>query len=139
MLKCLRTMLVLVAIAAFACGNALNALAEVSGHLNGGVVTLTTAGHAHVHTSGHSHDTTTDQDGVHTADACQGSVCEADEHPDHPCCHTHAHCCGFAGFLPAPFHFSALTSSGQYLAHFDGAVPLGGIVYPLLRPPRLTV
>lgn len=139
MLKRLRTVLVLIAIAAFACGNALNAMAgaaEPLGSVNG---RMAAAAHTHVHTSGHAHDAMADVATDHSTSACQGSLCDAGDHPDSSCCHIHAHCCGFAGFLPVPLILAALTSSGQYFAHFDGAVPLGGIVYPLLRPPRLAV
>ena len=137
MLKRLRTVLVLMAITVFACGNALIAIADAGAH-GDGVVNLT-GGHEHVHTPGHSHEAAVEHEEQHAADTCQGAACDTSEHPDHSFCHIHVHCCGVTGFLPAGLQFSDPAFRALLLTRFADSLPLGGLVYPLLRPPRRSV
>ena len=58
---------------------------------------------------------------------------------DHSYCHIHIHCCGITGYLPAGLQVSDPASRALLLARFADALPLGGLVYPLLRPPRRSV
>ena len=138
MLKRLRTVLVLMAITVFACGNALTAMADAGEHMDGLVVNLM-GSHEHVHTPGHTHDATVEPEELHAAETCQGAACDSSEHYDHSYCHIHVHCCGVTGFLPAGLQVSDPAPRELSLARFADALPLGGLVYPLLRPPRRSV
>lgn len=138
MLKRLRTVLVLMAITVFACGNALNAVAEAGEHTDGVAVNLT-GSHEHVHTRGHSHEAAVGHEEHHADDSCQGAACDTSEHPDHSYCHIHVHCCGVTGFLPSGLQVSDPAPRELSLARLSDALPLGGLVYPLLRPPRRAV
>lgn len=57
---------------------------------------------------------------------------------DGPCCHVHASCCCWVGFVPACSSLEARGGAGAKLAAIDAALPHGGIIHPLLRPPRRT-
>lgn len=138
MLKRLRTVLVLMAITVFACGHALNAMAQAGEHLDGVAVTLADS-HEHVHAPDHSHQVIVEHGELPAAGTCQGPACDTDEHPHHLCCHIHVHCCGVSGFLPEVLQVPGPAPRALSLARFADALPLGGLVYPLLRPPRRAV
>jgi hypothetical protein len=92
-------------------------------------------GHDHAHGSSHG----TLVKGDLTSEHCIGADCDDSEHANHPCCHTHAHCCTSLITLA---HDAAdaqpMLGKGALLIADRASVPLGTISYPLLRPPRLS-
>lgn len=91
------------------------------------------AGHIHANLASHSGHT--DMPGEH----CLGADCDDSDHANHPCCHTHAHCC--TSLVNLTFDDTSsdpILGKGALLVAARGSVPLGAISYPLLRPPRLS-
>lgn len=139
MLKGLRTLLAFLAVAVFACGNALSVMTEASEHAL--ELHANSAFQFVVHAHGHDHVS----DANHAAhlspstDTCQGLGCGADEHPGQPCCHVHAHCCVSSVFPPSQLAFGTPSMRRIEQALLASALPVGAVVNPLLRPPRAAV
>lgn len=142
MASAVRTFLGILMVAVLACGNPLSALAEAVEHI-GVEFSHTISQNAGSHTHHHDHSQapgTVDIAGSGlAANDCYAGACHPEDQPGEPCCHVHAHCCGSSGFLPS----QALPHQQRFviairMAFVREAVPLGAIVYPLLRPPRST-
>jgi hypothetical protein len=141
MLRFLRTVLALLAVAVFSCGNALSVMAEQGEHGQGAHTGA--APHLLVHAHGHDHEHDPAAHHTHdvnqSVDVCQGSTCAPDDNPENPCCHVHGHCCVSGGFVPSSPAYQTPELRRTELAISQYALPSGAIVNPLLRPPRATV
>lgn len=88
----------------------------------------------HTHASIASHSGHADMQGEH----CLGADCDDSDHANHPCCHTHVHCC--TSLVNLTFDDTSadpILGKGALLIAARASVPLGAISYPLLRPPKL--
>lgn len=133
MLNGLRTFLCLLLVAAIFCGNVLIGVSEagqneVRGH------SASFADTAHDHHDGH--ERTSIGDLANETSPCDGAGCGGGGEADHLCCQMHAHCCTSVGFPPSAIKLAPRSPRVIDTALFDHALPMGTIVYPLLRPPR---
>ena len=142
MARAVRKFFGILLIAVLACGNPLSAIADAVEHV-GAEFSHASSQNAGSHKHRHDHSQTSGMVDIAgsglAANDCYAGACHPEDQPGEPCCHVHAHCCVSSGYLPSqglPYQQRVVIATRMAFAR--EALPLGAIVYPLLRPPRST-
>lgn len=143
MRKAVHQLVILAVVAVMAFGNGLSFAAAatfVQHDAHGTHTSLKDHASNHHVSAGHSHATLASHSGHKDVlgEHCLGADCEDSDHANHPCCHTHVHCC--TSLVNLTFDAASadpILGKGALLIAARASVPLGAISYPLLRPPRL--
>lgn len=139
MIRIVRKALAALLVLALACGNHASAFAEASEHVRN--IDIAIPGHArahhHSHAAHHAISLFEHFTAAKAAICFSEANCSSGEHQGGDrCCHVHAHCCLGLGLVPLGVSVVLRTDSSSKLTGPNCAPPHGGIVIPLLRPPR---